>query len=124
MLWPHYGLGMCQAAALLLVPDTPPTDKKTVKKVYNLLYTWLITLWFTISILHLYFTKNVMSGMNWAVWRLNIDICTKLSKIRLSLWDLNYYVGLNPFSSEILANFCMENSLIWPIYKQKFIKKI
>ena len=31
---------------------------------------------------------------------------------------------LNPFSSEILADFHMENSLIRPICKQKLIKKI
>ena len=36
----HCGIGMHQAVALLLVPDIPLTDKKkTVKKVYNLLYT-------------------------------------------------------------------------------------
>ena len=37
MLQPHYGIGMCQAAALLLVPDIPLTDKNS-KKVYNLFY--------------------------------------------------------------------------------------
>ena len=28
MLQPHYGWGMCQLSALLLVPDIPLTDKK------------------------------------------------------------------------------------------------
>ena len=37
MLWPRYGLHLRIAAALLLLPDIPLTDKKTVKKVYNLL---------------------------------------------------------------------------------------
>ena len=44
MLWPHYAIDMHQVMALLLVPDIPLTDKKTVKKVYNLLYTLPITL--------------------------------------------------------------------------------
>ena len=35
-----------------------------------------------------------MSGINWAVYRLNIDICTKLNKINESLWDLKYYIAL------------------------------
>ena len=39
MLQPHHGRDMHQAADLLLVPDIPLTDKKTVKKGYNLLYT-------------------------------------------------------------------------------------
>ena len=39
MLWPRYGIGMCQAATLLLVPEIPLTDKNSKKKVYNLLYT-------------------------------------------------------------------------------------
>ena len=44
---PHYGIGMCQAVALLLVPDIPLTDKNS-KKIYNLFYTLPNTLWFTI----------------------------------------------------------------------------
>ena len=36
MLWPHYGLGMHQAVALLLVPDIPLTDKKNSKKSLQL----------------------------------------------------------------------------------------
>ena len=41
MLWPHYGLGMCQAAALLLVLRHPPYWQKTVKKSLQL--TWNLT---------------------------------------------------------------------------------
>ena len=44
MLWPHYGWGMCQALALLLVPDIPSYWQKTVKKVYILLYIDIITI--------------------------------------------------------------------------------
>ena len=64
VLWPCYGLCMCQAAALILVPDIPHTDKKTVKKfttcftLYNLLSTLPFTLLY-------YFTlPNMMSGIN------------------------------------------------------------
>ena len=76
MQWPHYGIGMCQAVALLLVPDIPLTDKKkkkTVKKVCNLIYTLPNTLYFKILSWHVHFTKNVMSGINWVGLRLNID---------------------------------------------------
>ena len=44
MLQPHYGIGMHQAAALLLVPDIPSTDKNSKKKfttyftLYQILY--------------------------------------------------------------------------------------
>ena len=62
MLWPHYGWSMRQALALLLVPDIPLTDKKTVKKVYTLTfpYWWKtvkksLYLNFTLTLLTLYF---------------------------------------------------------------------
>ena len=55
ILQPRYGLGMCQAVALLLVPDIHLTEKVLQRTLPN-------TLWFTISILHLHFTKNAMSG--------------------------------------------------------------
>ena len=60
MLWPHYGLHMCQAAALLLVPDIPLTDKKTVKKSLQL----------TLQLIYCDFAlPNVMmSGMTWAIF--------------------------------------------------------
>ena len=47
MLQPHYGIGMHQAVALLLVPDIPLTDK-TVKKSLQL--TLHLTKYFTIYI--------------------------------------------------------------------------
>ena len=52
MLWPHYGIGMYQAVALLLVPDIPLT--KTVKQSlqltlhvakYFMIYNWNFTLY-------------------------------------------------------------------------------
>ena len=64
VLQPRYGIGMCQAAALLLVPDIPLTDKKkkkTVKKSLQL--TLHLTKYFMIY--NLNFTKNEMSGINW-----------------------------------------------------------
>ena len=61
---------------------------KNSKNVYNLLYTLPINLlWF-------YFTKydDVWNELN-GVLRLNIDICTDLNEINLSLWDLKYYIA-------------------------------
>ena len=58
VLWPHYGLCMCQAAALLLVPDILLTDKKNSKKGLQL--TLYYTNYFTV-ILNL---PNIMSGVS------------------------------------------------------------
>ena len=69
-------------------------SQKAVKKVYNLLYTLPYTLRFAISILHLHFTKNVMSGRNWVGIRLNIDYLYQAKQNKLVLMDLNYYVAL------------------------------
>ena len=54
MLQPHYGLCMHLAAALLLVPDIPLTDKKTSKKVYNLITTYNFMVY---QMFYFYFTK-------------------------------------------------------------------
>ena len=64
VLQPHYGIGMHQTAALLLVPDIPLTDKKTVKKSLQL--TLHLTKYLTIYNLDFTFTfyHNVMSGIN------------------------------------------------------------
>ena len=53
MLLPHYGIGMYQAAALLLVPEIPLTDKNSKKKLttYFTLYQLLYGLQFYIYIL-------------------------------------------------------------------------
>ena len=40
VLWPHYGIGMYQAAALLLVPDIPLTDKNSKKKFTTYFYQY------------------------------------------------------------------------------------
>ena len=42
VLWPCYGIGMCQAAALLLVPDTPPYIKRQspLCMIYDHLCVW------------------------------------------------------------------------------------
>ena len=65
MLQPNYGIGMCQAATLLLVPDIPLTDKKTVKKMFTTYFTlnqipYDLQFKFYIYIL----PKYVMSGIN------------------------------------------------------------
>ena len=36
---PRCGIGHASGSAMLLVPDIPLTDKKTVKKVYDLTFT-------------------------------------------------------------------------------------
>ena len=60
VLQPCYGIGMHQAAALLLVSDTPLTDKKQQKKSLQL--TLHLTKYFTIYNVNV--TKNEMSGIN------------------------------------------------------------
>ena len=36
---PRWGIGHASGSAMLLAPDIPLTDKKTVKKVYDLTFT-------------------------------------------------------------------------------------
>ena len=75
MLCPHYGVGICQAAALLFVPDTLLLTKKNRRKSY--------TSQFTTEILHFYQKCDVWNT-EW-VLRLNIDYFTKLNEIELSM---------------------------------------
>ena len=49
VLQPHYGIGMCQAAVLLLVPDIPLTDKNS-KNSYFTLNQILYSLQFQVDI--------------------------------------------------------------------------
>ena len=81
MLHPCYGLGMHQAVAFLLVPYIPLIDKKTVKKftTYFTLYQILYSLQFQFYIYIL--PKMWCLERIWVVWRLNINICTKLIEI-------------------------------------------
>ena len=95
MLWPHCGWSMCQGLALLLVPDIPLTDKKTVKKFKTYINIITIILWLNLTL------QNEMSVMSGAVYRLNIDylyqakICMSIHIPRFqSLYQLSTWGGL------------------------------
>ena len=112
LLWHRHA----PSCSLAIGPRHPSYWQKTVKKSlqltlhlakYFMIYNWN-------------FTKNEMSGINWAVESLTLTICTELNGIELSLWDLSYCVALRELKCAIYdgleMKFKVTRMIVWDNY--------